>query len=37
MVTNSVVAETLNLTGEKLGPDAANEMLDRAERSRSTP
>ena len=29
MVTNSVVAETLNLTGEKLGPDAANEMLDR--------
>ena len=29
MVTNYVVAETLNLTGEKLGPDAANEMLDR--------
>ncbi|WP_248898277.1 type II toxin-antitoxin system VapC family toxin [Haloplanus halobius] len=29
MVTNYVVAETLNLTGEKLGPDAANEMLNR--------
>jgi predicted nucleic acid-binding protein len=29
MMTNHVVAETLNLTGEKLGPDAANEMLDR--------
>jgi|APHM01.1.fsa_nt_gi Predicted nucleic acid-binding protein, contains PIN domain len=29
MVTNHVVAETLNLTGEKLGPAAANEMLDR--------
>ena len=29
MVTNYVVAEMLNLTGEKLGPDAANEMLDR--------
>ena len=28
-MTNYVVAETLNLTGEKLGPDAANEMLDR--------
>ncbi len=29
MMTNYVVAEMLNLTGEKLGPDAANEMLDR--------
>jgi len=29
IVTNYVVAETLNLTGEKLGPDAANQMLDR--------
>jgi predicted nucleic acid-binding protein len=28
-VTNDVVAITLNLTGEKLGPDAANEMLER--------
>lgn len=29
IVTNYVVAETLNLTGERLGPDAANRMLDR--------
>ena len=29
IVTNYVVAETLNLTDEKLGPAAANEMLDR--------
>lgn len=29
IITNYVVAETLNLTGEKLSPDAANEMLDR--------
>ena len=29
VVTNYVIAETLNLTGEKLGPDAANEMLAR--------
>jgi hypothetical protein len=29
IVTNYVVAETLNLTGEKLSPDGANEMLDR--------
>ena len=29
MMTNHVVADTRNLTGEKLGPDAANEMLDR--------
>ena len=29
VVTNYVVAETLNLTREKLGPDAANELLDR--------
>ncbi|MFQ3293342.1 MAG: putative nucleic acid-binding protein [Halobacteriales archaeon] len=28
-VTNYVVAETLNLTDNKLGPDAANGMLDR--------
>ena len=29
IVTNYVLAETLNLTGEKLSPDAANGMLDR--------
>ena len=29
IVTNYVIAETLTLTGEKLGPAAANEMLDR--------
>jgi predicted nucleic acid-binding protein len=29
IVTNYVVAETLNLISEKLGPDAANEMLGR--------
>ncbi len=29
IVTNYVVAETLNLTREKLGPEAANGMLDR--------
>lgn len=29
IVTNYVVAETLNLSGEKLGADAANRMLDR--------
>ncbi|MFB6124786.1 MAG: type II toxin-antitoxin system VapC family toxin [Halanaeroarchaeum sp.] len=29
IVTNYVVAETLNLTGEKLNPDAAHQMLDR--------
>jgi predicted nucleic acid-binding protein len=29
IVTNYVVAETLNLTGEKLGSEAANGMLDR--------
>jgi predicted nucleic acid-binding protein len=29
ILTNYVVAETLNLTREKLGPDAANGMLDR--------
>jgi len=29
IVTNYVVAETLNLSGEKLGADAANQMLDR--------
>ncbi|MFC6952447.1 type II toxin-antitoxin system VapC family toxin [Halorubellus litoreus] len=29
IVTNYVVAETLNLTREKLGPDAANALLDR--------
>jgi predicted nucleic acid-binding protein len=29
VVTNYVLTETLNLTGEKLGPGAANEMLDR--------
>ncbi|MEF8802316.1 MAG: PIN domain-containing protein [Halolamina sp.] len=29
IATNYVVAETLNLIGEKLGPDAANEILDR--------
>nr|WP_254522098.1 PIN domain-containing protein [Natrinema caseinilyticum] len=28
-VTNYVLAETLNLTREKLGSDAANAMLDR--------
>jgi predicted nucleic acid-binding protein len=29
LVTNYVLAETLNLTREKLGPDAATAMLDR--------
>jgi len=29
IVTNYVVAETLNLSGEKLGADTANQMLDR--------
>lgn len=29
IVTNYVVAETLNLSGEKLGADVANQMLDR--------
>jgi len=29
IVTNYVVAETLNLTGEKLGADAASGILDR--------
>lgn len=29
IVTNYVAAETLNLAGEKLGADAANQMLDR--------
>lgn len=29
IVTSYVVAETLNLTGEKLGAEAANQMLDR--------
>jgi predicted nucleic acid-binding protein len=29
IVTNYVVAETLNLSGEKLVADAANQMLDR--------
>ena len=29
IVTNYVVAETLNLSGEKLSADAANQMLDR--------
>jgi predicted nucleic acid-binding protein len=29
VVTNYVVAETLNLTGEKLSPKAASGMLDR--------
>ena len=29
IVTNYVIAETLNLSGEKLGADAANQMLDR--------
>lgn len=29
VVTNYVLTETLNLTGEKLGPGAANGMLDR--------
>ena len=29
LVTNYVVAETLNLSGEKLGSDAANQLLDR--------
>lgn len=29
LVTNYVVAETLNLTAEKLGPDIANGLLDR--------
>ena len=29
LVTNYVVAETLNLSGEKLGSDAASQLLDR--------
>ena len=29
IVTNYVVAETLNLAGEKLGADTANQILDR--------
>jgi predicted nucleic acid-binding protein len=29
IVTNYVVAETLNLSGEKLGAEAANQMLNR--------
>jgi predicted nucleic acid-binding protein len=29
IVTNYVVAETLSLSGEKLGADAANQILDR--------
>ncbi|MFB6236593.1 MAG: type II toxin-antitoxin system VapC family toxin [Halopenitus sp.] len=29
IVTNYVIAETLNLTGEKLGADAATQLLDR--------
>jgi len=29
VVTNYVLAEALNLTGEKLDPDVANAMLDR--------
>jgi predicted nucleic acid-binding protein len=29
VITNYVLAETLNLTREKLGPDAATAMLDR--------
>jgi predicted nucleic acid-binding protein len=29
ILTNYVIAETLNLTGEKLSPGAANSMLDR--------
>ena len=29
LVTNYVLSETLNLSGEKLGPDAASRMLDR--------
>jgi len=29
VVTNYAVAETLNLTGEKLGPNAASGLLDR--------
>lgn len=29
VITNYVVAEILNLTGEKLGPETANGMLDR--------
>ena len=29
VVTNYVLAETLNLTREKRGPDAANQLLDR--------
>ncbi len=29
IVTNYVIAETLNLTREKLGADAANQLLDR--------
>lgn len=29
IVTNYVLAETLNLTREKMGPDAATAMLDR--------
>ncbi|MFC7074093.1 type II toxin-antitoxin system VapC family toxin [Halovenus rubra] len=29
IITNYVIAETLNLTREKLGADAANQLLDR--------
>jgi len=29
IITNYVVAETLNLAGERLGADAANQVLDR--------
>jgi len=29
LITNYALAETLNLTREKLGPDAANGLLDR--------
>ncbi|MFT4920828.1 MAG: putative nucleic acid-binding protein [Haloarculaceae archaeon] len=29
IVTNYVLAETLNLVGERLGADAANQLLDR--------
>ncbi|QLH81388.1 type II toxin-antitoxin system VapC family toxin [Halosimplex pelagicum] len=29
IVTNYIVAEVLNLTGERLGPETGNEMLDR--------
>jgi len=29
IVSNYIIAETLNLTREKIGPDAANALLDR--------